>query len=185
MFIQSTVFDDENPQLPGNVKIHWQGIGQDRGYTVVFGKVGEDTGWHLVSSIGGTLSADITINGTQSTASLAPRLTYPKTWWTGLGWCAFPNNIGNPASWTLVRSALSNWYPREWQFQWLETQGADDINDVKMHWYGDAWFDGNGVGRGALHDNPDDEEEDEGEEEETPTEEGGGGEEEETPTEEE
>lgn len=166
MFIQGTVFDNVNPQLPGAVRIHWQGIGQDRGYTVVFGRVGEDIGWHLVDSIGGTLSADITIDGTQSTTSLTPRLTYPKTWWMGVNWSAFPDSIENPLSWTLVRSALSNWYPREWQFQWLETQGADELSDVKMHWHGDAWFDGTGTGRGALRKNEDEEEEEEEQEEE-------------------
>ncbi len=176
MFVQSTLFDDRTPDLPGNIKIHWQGVGQDAGYTVVNGQVGDDSGWFVVNSLGGTLTAETTINGTQDTLTLGPQFNYPKVWWENGSWMAYPNSLVTPTSWTLVRSHLTHWYPREWQFQWLETQGADDINDVKMHWYGDTWFDGNGVGRGSLHDNPDDEEEEEegegegeGEEEEEET----------------
>lgn len=153
MFIQSTLFDDRTPDLPGGIKIGWQGVGEDAGYTVVSGHVGEDAGWFVVNNLGGTLSASIDIDGNEDAITLHPRLNYPDVWWNGGNWCATPDSIDSPSKWTLVRTPLTHWHPREWEFQYLSAQGVDDLSAVEMRWYGDTWFDEDGDGRGALHTN--------------------------------
>lgn len=153
MFIQSTLFDDRTPALPGGIKIGWQGVGEDAGYTVVSGHVGGDAGWFVINSLGGTLSATTTIDGNEDAITLHPRLNYPDVWWNGGNWCATPNSIDSPSKWTLVRTPLTHWHPREWEFQYLSAQGAEDLSAVEMRWYGDTWFDEDGDGRGALHTN--------------------------------
>lgn len=142
--------------MPGNIRIEWQGVGADSGRAVVHGDAGEGEGWYIVEGVGGLggvldLSTGVTSAGTGHTETLSAVFHYPDPWWRGDEWCAFPDDPADPQEWTAVRTGITNWLPREWEYVWLpaSAQGATDVSALSSMWYGDEWYRGQAP-RGVL-----------------------------------
>jgi hypothetical protein len=140
------------PRLPGDAHIFWQGIGQDRGLTLVQATINGHRDWYLVEKIQSKLTADI-FDGREmwNDVEMASQNHFPYSWWTDPRWSAYPDSWAEPSEWTVVKSRISNIYPREWQYVYLknEDQGTSELSDITTRWYGDAWFQ-NGTPRGTL-----------------------------------
>lgn len=148
MYVQATVFRDRTPKMPGGAQIHWQGLGEDAGHVVIHGDAGDGDDWYIVDGIGGLLDLSA---GPAHTETLHPVLHWPDPWWMGPAWCAYPDNLVQPQSWTSVKTQLTNWLPREWQYDWLPTsaQGTTNASELSSNWYGDEWYSGQ-TPRGVL-----------------------------------
>ena len=153
MYVRPTIFEDHHCALPGNVQIEWQGIGQDAGNLVVYGNVRDGDGWYIVQDVAGDATLSGTIGSTVLDGTeLSPTFHPPATWWTDGVWSAEPTNLSSMEVWTIISSPLTNWYPREWMYDYLPDamQGTTDPSDIQTIKHGDWWF-YNGVSRGLMN----------------------------------
>lgn len=161
MFVQATDFRHKTPALPGNARIEWQGIGEDRGYTVVHGdlQIEGGTGWYIAPGIGWTENIQVDYSGVQAdlpeinlpypveSADLLPVHHFPSTEWIGGNYRMFL--LADGATRTFTRTEVPQWMPREWQWYYIapSAQGTSATSDIKTRWFGDWWFT---VQEGAL-----------------------------------
>lgn len=153
MYVQSTLFENWMPRLPGNAHVRWQGIGQDRGITLINATIDGSQNFYLVEQLQSRLTATI-FDGEENWQDVQMDSTFqfPQCWWRSSRWIAFPDSYTEPTAWTVMKSRISGIYPREWQYPYLkdDDQGTSNPSDIKMRWYGDAWFDGDGLRRGVF-----------------------------------